>query len=108
MQLCCIMPKLVCHIALAIGQSHFHVVKLCSWDEVESRDYLRHVTELVRDRQKETWQFDLTWLSDNGYTIPVQLRPLCCDEKVERSLEKRSEIPLMKSKKYIKSRCVIM
>lgn len=47
---------------------------------------------------------DLSWLPENGYAIPQQLQHLCCVDKAESILEKRSEIPISKTKNYIKSK----
>ena len=43
----------------------------------ETLEYLNYVRFLVLKRSKEQWTFDLTWLTDNGYTVPAHLQSVC-------------------------------
>ncbi|KAL3163252.1 hypothetical protein ABBQ32_009651 [Trebouxia sp. C0010 RCD-2024] len=47
------------------------------WDPKEVDDYVTYARELASRRSKQEWGFDLTWLQDNGFTIPAHLLSLC-------------------------------
>ena len=87
-----------------IDLAHHAVSVACRWDEEESQEYVKYVSQQGRKRAQEVWQMDLSWLPENGYAIPHQLQHLCCVDKAESILEKRSEIPISKTKNYIKSK----
>lgn len=62
----------------------------CRWCVDETEQYLKYARDLVVERSQQQWTYDLSWLRENGYSIPVRLQSVCGPE-IPETVETRSQ-----------------
>ena len=87
-------------------QSHLHsiAVSFCRWDAQEVSDYVSYARQLAQRRSKQEWGFDLSWLQENGFTIPTHLLSLCGAD-VPKAVEQDSKDISDRKSAFVKGRC---
>ena len=78
----------------------------CRWCQEEAEEYLQYARELVLTRSKQEWTFDLSWLQENGYSIPAHLQSLCGAE-IPETVETRTQSKEISERrsKFVKGGC---
>lgn len=80
-------------------------VIVCRWDAQEVDDYVSYARQLAQRRSKQDWGFDLSWLRENGFTIPTHLLSLC-GTGVPIAVEQDSSKDISDRKSaFVKGRC---
>ena len=80
-------------------------VSVCRWDAEEVDGYVSYARQLAQRRSKQEWGFDLSWLRENGFTIPPHLLSLCGAE-VPKVVEQDPSKDISDRKSaFVKGRC---
>lgn len=75
------------------------------WDLEEVEQYVAYARDLARRRSKQDWSFDLSWLGDNGYSIPVHLLSLCGSDIHKAVDQSQSKDISDRRSAFVRGRC---
>ena len=78
---------------------------ICRWDLEEVQDYVAYARGLAQRRSKQAWNFDLSWLRENGYTIPAHLLALCGTDIPKTVDQSQSKDISDRRSAFVRGRC---